>query len=70
MRCSVTSDATCEGGRQSCNSYLEGVMLEDALSKIDGNELSHIIPAVPKGHLREVVRSEGEEFSLLRYLPG
>jgi hypothetical protein len=45
-------------------------MLEDALSQINGDELPHIIPAVAKGHLREVVRSKGEEFSLLRDLPG
>jgi len=45
-------------------------MLEDTLSQVNGNKLSHIIPAVAKSHLCEVVRSKREELSLLCYLPG
>jgi hypothetical protein len=45
-------------------------MLEDTLGQIDGKEFPHIIPAVAKCHLCEVVCSKGEEFSLLCYLSG
>ena len=43
-------------------------MLEDTLSQIDGEELPHVIPAVAKRHLCEVICSEREELSLLCYL--
>jgi hypothetical protein len=43
-------------------------MLEDTLSEIDGEELSYIIPAVTKRHLREVICSKREELGLLCYL--
>jgi hypothetical protein len=55
---------------ERCYLYLKGIVLEDTLTKIDGEELSNIIHTVTKRHLCEVVRPKGEEFSVLCYLPG
>lgn len=43
-------------------------MLDDAFGKVYWEKLASIISTVPKGHLCEVIGSEGEEFCFFRDL--
>src|SRR6056300_32930 len=42
----------------------EGVFIQDAFLKIEGEELTHVIAREPKGHLRQVIGSKGEELCM------
>src|SRR6266478_200895 len=48
----------------------EGIVLEDARAYVLRQEPPRIVPRIPERHLREIVRSEGEEVRVLRDLPG
>mmetsp|Transcript_6723 Transcript_6723/g.17216 ORF Transcript_6723/g.17216 Transcript_6723/m.17216 type:complete len:986 (-) Transcript_6723:44-3001(-) len=50
--------------------HLEGVVLEDALLEVGGQELGHVVARVPVRHLGQVVGAEREELRLLRDLRG
>ena len=41
--------------------YLEGIDLQNLLLQIYGEEGSNVIARIAEGHLRQVVRTEGEE---------
>ena len=50
--------------------HREGIVREQLLLEVEGQELADVVPAVAEGHLRQVVGAEREEVRVLGELVG
>lgn len=64
----MTDSALGKHVEEAQRPYLKRIMLEDSFCNVRGQKLAHIISAVAKSHLCQVICSKREEVGMLRNL--